>query len=98
MKELISATMKDRNDAIERGDDSFEQSYMERFHKKVDEYLSDGWTENEADPENYGSSFERTLLNRIAKYRKPCFLWVEDFNLPVTNNFSERGLRGKNPA
>lgn len=50
--------------------------------------------ENEADPNNYGASFEQTLLKRIAKYRRNYFLWVEDFSLPTTNNLSERGLRG----
>lgn len=94
LKKHISNTIKDRNDAIARGEGSFEQSCIEQFHKKVDEYLSDGWKENEADPNNYGASFERTLLNRIEKYRRNYFLWVEDFSLPTTNNLSERGLRG----
>ena len=94
LKEHISLTIKDRNDAIARGENSFDDSYIKQFHKKVDEYLSNGWAENEADPSNYGASFERTLLNRIDKYRLNYFLWVEDFNLPTTNNLAERGLRG----
>lgn len=94
LKEHISNTIKDRNDAIARGEDSFEQSYIERFHQKVNECLSDGWKENAADPDNYGAAWERTLLNRIEKYRCNYFLWVEDFSLPTTNNLSERGLRG----
>ena len=67
-----------------------------RFYgdEKLDQCLADGWSENEADPDNYGASWERTLLNRIAKFRRPYFLWVEDFSLPTTNNLSERGLRG----
>ena len=87
-------TIKDRNDAIARGGDSFDDSYIEQFHKKADEYLSDGWAENGADPNNYGASFERTLLNRIDKFRRNYFLWVEDFSLPATNNLAERGLHG----
>lgn len=94
LKEHISTTIKDRNDAIACGEDSFSESYINEFNRKVDEYLANGWAENEADPGNYGSSFERTLLNRIAKYRRNYFLWVEDFSLPTTNNLSERGLRG----
>ena len=94
LKEHISKTIKDRNDAIARGESSFDPSYILQFNKKVDEYLADGWTENEADPDNYGAAWERTLLNRISKYRRPYFLWVEDFSLPTTNNLSERGLRG----
>lgn len=94
LKEHISKTIKERKDAIDNGDESFNDSCVREFHKKVDEYLAEGWKENEADPNNYGASFEQTLLNRIAKYRRNYFLWVEDFSLPTTNNLSERGLRG----
>ena len=94
LKEHISTTIKDRNDSIARGEGSFSEAYVNEFHRKVDEYLENGWKENEADPDNYGASFEQTLLKRIAKYRRNYFLWVEDFSLPTTNNLSERGLRG----
>lgn len=94
LKELIGATIKDRNDAISRGETSFDRSYLSQFDKKVDKCLADGWSENEADPDNYGARWEQTLLNRIAEYRRPYFMWVEDFSLPTTNNLSERGLRG----
>ena len=90
----ISSTIKDRNDAIGRNESSFEQSYTLKFHGIVDRCLADGWSENKADPDNYGAAWERTLLKRIAKYRRPYFLWIEDFSLPTTNNLSERGLRG----
>lgn len=94
LKEHISQTIKDRKEAISRGEISFDKVYVDKFYQKVDEYLAEGWKENEADPDKYGTSFERTLLNRITKYRRNYFLWVEDFSLPTTNNLSERGLRG----
>ena len=94
LKEHISTAIRDRNDAIARGEDSFSEEYVNEFQRKVDECLESGWKENEADPDNYGASFERTLLNRIAKYRRNYFLWVGDFSLPTTNNLSVRGLRG----
>ena len=94
LKEHISKTIKDRNDSIARGEESFSEAYVNEFHRKLDEYLENGWKENEADPGNYGASFEQTLLKRITKYCRNYFLWVEDFSLPTTNNLSERGLRG----
>ena len=94
LKDLISTTIKDRNDAILRNESAFEESYIKQFQEKVDQYLADGWSKNEAEPDNYGAAWERTLLNRISKFRVPYFLWVEDFTLPTTNNLSERGLRG----
>lgn len=94
LKKLISATIKERNDFMAHGEKSFSKAYIHEFHRKVDEYLKNGWEENKADSGSYGALFERTLLNRIAKYRRNYFLWVEDFSLPATNNLSERGLRG----
>jgi hypothetical protein len=94
LKEHISNTIKDRKAAIAQGKSSFEQSYVEQFYQKVDKCISDGWKENEAEPNNYGAQFERALLKRLEKYRQNYFLWVEDFSVPTTNNLSERGLRG----
>jgi len=94
LKKLISKTIEDRNDSIARGEEAFGEAYIREFHHKVDKYLETGWKENKSNPNNYGAAFERTLLNRIAKYRRNYFLWIEDFSLPTTNNLSERGLRG----
>lgn len=94
LKGLISKTIKERNDILASGGDSFGHRRIRHFYKEVDECLADGWKENEKDPGNYGAAWERTLLRRIEKYRRNYFLWVEDFSLPVTNNLAERGLRG----
>lgn len=94
LKEFIGHTIKERNDVIAGGGNGFDQAYIDRFHEKVDKYLSDGWKENEADAQKYGAAWERTLLRRIEEYRHNYFLWVEDFSIPTTNNLSERGLRG----
>ena len=94
MKDLISSTIKDRKDAIDRGASAFDEAYIEKFNKKLDKILKSGWKENLGDPNNYGAHFEETLLRRIEEYRRNYFLWVEDFTLPTTNNLSERGLRG----
>ena len=94
MKEHIGRTIRQRAEAINRGETSFDLEYIKQFHQKIDEYLSDGWKENGKDPDNYGAPFERTLLTRIAEYRRNYFMWVEDFSLPSTNNLAERGLRG----
>ena len=73
---------------------AFSDAYVEDFHHKLDEIHAKGWTENASEPNNYGALFERTLLRRIAEYRRNYFMWLEDFSLPTTNNLSERGLRG----
>lgn len=92
-KKHLGRTIKDRNDAAERGEKRFSDSYIRAFHDKVDECLFKGWEENEKDKDRYGAKEERALLRRIKKYRKNYFRWLEDFSLPVTNNLSERALR-----
>lgn len=94
MKELIGRTIRQRAEAINRGEKSFSAGYIKVFNQKIDEYLSDGWKENGKEPDSYGAPFEQTLLRRMAKYRRNYFMWVEDFRLPSTNNLAERGLRG----
>ena len=34
------------------------------------------------------------LVLRILDYKNEYFLWIYDFDIPFTNNLSERGLRG----
>ena len=44
----------------------------------------------------FGKEFgndEFSLLNRIDKYYKNYFLWIEDFSLPTSDSLSERALR-----
>ena len=94
LKELISKTIMERNDAIARGEKAFDAEYVKAFYRRVDECLEKGRAENKAEPEIYGADFERALINRIEKYRRNYFMWLEDFSLPTTNNLSERGLRG----
>ena len=93
LKKLIGSTIADRDKAVTLGEQSFGSSYVERFNEKLDEYLSEGWKENENDEHNYGAKDERALLRRIEKYRRNYFMWLEDFSLPTTNNLSERSLR-----
>ena len=93
LRKLIGKAIKDRNDAIARREDSFSREYIKEFHKKVDEYLKDGWDENDPGKEKYGAVFERSLLRRIKEFRNNYFGWLEDFSLPPTNNLSERRLR-----
>ena len=94
LKDLIGQAMRDREKALERGEGRFSDEYIRRFHEKADEYLADGWAENDPDKKKYGAAFERSLLRRIKKHQENYFLWLEDFSLPPTNNLSERSLRG----
>ena len=58
------------------------------------ELLSKAAKAAESNCSKYSAPFEKALIARIADFRENFFAWVEDFTLPVTNNLSERALRG----
>ena len=93
LKKLISSTIHERKAAIGRGEAGFQTAYVESFAEQVDSALAAGWEEHKKPGPKWAADFERALLIRLAKYRGNYFRWVEDFNLPTTNNLSERGLR-----
>lgn len=94
LKELISATIKARKDAIAAGHSSFSPEFIQTFEDKVSAIIKKGWKELgtvEITPNT--DPFERALLNRFKKYLKNYFQWVKDFSLPTTSNTAERALR-----
>lgn len=94
IKDLISLTIKERNDLIREGISAFEQSYIDAFNEKLTGLLARAKAESEANESKYTGNDERALVNRIINYRENFFAWVGDFSLPTTNNLSERALRG----
>jgi len=50
--------------------------------------------ENKEDSNKYYSKDEQTLILRIFDYKDNYLSWAVNFNLPFSNNLSERALRG----
>jgi hypothetical protein len=94
LAELISNTHKKRKQLISDGVDGFPFLEADAFFIKLDECWLLGDKENKKDNHLYYAKKERTLLNRLMKYRLEYFKWVLDFRVPFSNNTSERGLRG----
>lgn len=93
VKELISNSINDMKEEIEKGKVRFDDGYIRRFHDQLDKFLKKGMEEYERDINKYSTIKEDTLIERIRKYRENYFSWLEDFRIPTTNNLSERGLR-----
>ena len=93
LKELISKSIEKRKELIEKGLTSDEEFSKEFFNEFEDIMLS-SFEENKNDNNKYYTEEERTLIVRILDYKENYFAWVTDFELPTTNNLSERGLRG----
>lgn len=83
-----------RNELITRGIETFSDDEVNEFILKIDQNLLLGLEENEKDSKPYYAEKELTLIKRIMEYRDNYIYWVLDFDIPFTNNLSERNLRG----
>lgn len=93
MKGLINNAYKKREEAISEGRESFTDEEIENFFEKFNKIVLEGIASNKEEDSYYGNE-ERKLLNRIAEYKNNYFAWITNFELPFTNNLSERSLRG----
>lgn len=83
-----------RNELMSNGIDTFTGDEINDFIWKLDDCLLKGLEENETDNKPYYANKELTLINRIMEYRDNYIYWILDFDIPFTNNLSERNLRG----
>lgn len=94
IKEAFSSFNDKRNKLIENKIDKFDNDELNDFIIEFDENIALGYQENTKDSKVYYSKEELALLNRLVDYRDNYLYWLFDFNLPFTNNLSERSLRG----
>lgn len=94
LKELLEKTNRERKEQMEKGGESFEDAYILEFFREFDRIMVMGMEENREDYGKYYSTDERTLLLRILEYKDNYLSWVTNFEIPFSNNLSERALRG----
>lgn len=94
LKSLLEKTNRKRNEQMEKGIESFEDAYILEFFREFDRIMIMGMEENKEDQGKYYSTDERTLLLRILEYKDNYLSWVTNFEIPFSNNLSERALRG----
>lgn len=94
LKKLLEQTNGARNTAIARGESTFDDVDVRTFFLTFDQILLKAVEENKTDFNKYYGSKERTLILRILDYKDNYLAWVVNFELPFSNNLSERGLRG----
>lgn len=94
MIELFQEYDHKRKELIQKGIDRFDNDEINDFILNIDTNLLKGLEENENDPNPYYAKNELTLIWRIMEYRDNYIYWIFDFNIPFTNNLSERNLRG----
>jgi transposase len=94
LKDLLEKTNSERNTAIERGEEAFEDAYVRAFYREFDQIMVTAMEENQKDYNKYYGKDEQTLILRILDYKDNYLSWVVNFELPFSNDLSERSLRG----
>lgn len=94
LKELLNSMNNKRKRLIEKGKEEFPEKEITKFNEKFNEIMLLAYKENETGEEKYYYKDEKTLITRILDYKENYCLWIYDFNVPFTNNLSERALRG----
>ncbi len=94
-KKLFQEYDHKRNELLRKKIDTFTSEEINDFILRLDQILLKGLEESESDTTKpYYSEKELTLIWRIMEYRDNYIYWILDFNIPFTNNLSERNLRG----
>ena len=93
LKTHVQTAIHDRNKALEGGKKEFDFHYVEQFFSKFNQILMEAEEEHEKNPDEAYCKEEAALIRRLLEYKNNYFAWVACFELPVTNNLSERSLR-----
>ena len=93
LKSFLANTNKSRNDLMLKDIKTFTNEELSDLDKEFDNLINQGYQENDDDSDNYWFSEEIELLHDIKKYKAGYLRWIYDFNIPSTNNISERNNR-----
>lgn len=94
LTELLATTNKKREKLIESEVEGFTQGELNEIEDKFEKIMLKAYQENESETQKYYVSEEKTLITRILDFKNEYLLWIYNFDIPFTNNLSERGLRG----
>ena len=93
LKKLLTETNEKRKEYLENDKEYFEDIFIDEVMLKYDEILLQEKKINKEDFNKYHGKDERTLINRLLKYKEKYLMWVIRFDIDFSNNLSERSLR-----
>ncbi len=73
--------------------DKLNNEQLERYSKRYDEIIQEGYEENKKVKSKFIRQEEQKLLNRMKKYKENHIMFLYDFRVPFDNNMAERDLR-----
>jgi transposase len=93
LAKLLTDTNRKREELKKNNVSEFSPTALSKFFEEFNNIMIDAYKENEESTSKYYAKKEKTLILRILDYKNEYLAWVVDFDIPFTNNLSERGLR-----
>ena len=93
MGDFLLGINKARKEAIQGGKVAFPPEKIAHYEQRYDALLSLGRTQNEQTTGKLAKKEENALLNRLETYKPNHLLFLHDFEVPFSNNMSEKDLR-----
>lgn len=94
LAKLLTDTNKKREELINNGVSEFSPEVLSSFFECFNDIMIEAYRENEEANPKYYAKDEKTLILRILDFKNEYLSWVVNFDIPFTNNLSERSLRG----
>ncbi len=93
MTSFLKTLNRTRNEEKKIGKTGFSKEQLERYSNRYDQILIEGVKANKSTRNRLAKQEEKTLLNRLVKYKKNHLLFLYDFRVHYSNNMSEKDLR-----
>lgn len=93
LRELLSKSNQERNKLIKEKINCFSEEYLNELTKSYDKIMEEAKEVNDEDTNNYFFKEEMNFIKDLEKYKKHYLLWAYRFDIPSTNNNSERNIR-----
>lgn len=94
LKNHFSSWKHKRDENIKNKIYAFTADEIDEFMLGFDNLILQGIEENKKHGNSYYHNEEKALLSRLTEYRDNYTYWIHDYDIPYTNNESERSLRG----
>lgn len=93
MRSFLCSLNEYRKSLKEKEIEKVEEEKLQKYSQRYDEIIEEGYLENKKTKGKYLKQEEKSLLNRLKKYKENHLIFLYDFSVPFDNNLSERDLR-----
>ena len=91
---LLVDTNNKRKEYIDKSILQFDSEVSDKVIEEYDKLVKQAKEINLSDFNQYYGKDERTMIKRLEDYKENYLLWILRFDIPFSNNLSERALRG----